>query len=94
MSMPSAEIEMVMSLLSDIRKDNSHEHELIHEKLNTIAANGTAISRQNQNTIDDHEERLRDHERYINRQAGQVAVIGSGAAILVLLGKFLLTKVI
>ena len=83
-----------MDLLSEVRKENAHEHELLHEKLNTMAVDGTAVSRQNHEIIARQAEILDRHEKYINRQAGQVAIIGGGAAILAMIGKFLLQKVL
>ena len=101
MSMPSAEIEMVMARLDDIRKDNAdmrkenaHEHESLHDKMNAMAINGTAVSRQNHDIIFKQADIIERHERYINKQVGQVAAIAVCTTILVWVGKTLLTKVL
>ena len=101
MSMPSSDIEILMTLLSDtrievseMRKENAHEHGLIHEKLNTVAINGTAVSRQNHEAIEKQDKIIDKHEKYINKQVGQVAGITIGTTILIWVGKILLTKVL
>jgi len=100
-SMPSSDIEILMGLLSDtrtevseMRKENAHEHGLIHEKLNTVAINGTAVSRQNHDIIEKQSDMIDKHERYINKQVGQVAGVAMGTTILIWVGRFLLTKVL
>jgi len=100
-SMPSAEIEMVMARLDDIRKDNadmrkenSHEHESLHEKMNAMAVEGTAVSRQNHEIISKQADSIDRHERYINKQVGQVAGITIVTTVLIWVGKILLTKVL
>ena len=90
----ASEIDRVMDLLSEVRKENAHEHELIHNKLNAMAVDGTAVSRQNHEIISMQGDAIGRHEKYINRQAGQVAGIALVTTILVWVGKFFLTKVI
>jgi len=99
--MPTSDIEILMTLLSDtradvaeMRKENAHEHGLIYEKLNTVAINGTAVSRQNHEIISGQSKTIDRHEKYINKQVGQVAGITVGTTILIWVGKILLTKVL
>ena len=66
----------------------------VHDKIEVIKQNGCSQSPAHDRIREDHESRLRVCERYIYRQAGQVAVIGGlggmVAAALVALGRLIL----
>ena len=97
MSMPTAEIEIIMAQLAEMRAEVKHDNERIHDKLDAISRNGCAKAEQHSAAQLDHEARIRGVEQYINRQAGQTALIGGGMGIaataLIGLGKFLLHRI-
>ena len=97
MTMPSAEIEMIMAQLKEMRAESKHNNERLHDKLDTLNRDGCAKAAGHTASQVDHEKRLRLAEGYIHRQAGQVAMIGGGAAagvsFAVMLGKFLLSRI-
>ena len=92
--MPTSEIDRIMNSISEMRRENAREHEALHEKLNAMAVDGTAVSRNNHETLEKHDKIIDRHERYINKQVGQVAGITVGTTILIWVGKILLTKVL
>ena len=95
-SMSDSDIQMILRRLEVMDQARQHDVERLHAKLDALSVNGCAKAAYHSAIDADHEARLRDAERYIQRQAGQTALIGGGAGvgagILIGLGKLLLTK--
>lgn len=97
MTMPTAEIEMIMAQLKEMRSESKHDNERLHDKLDKLNREGCAKAAGHSAAQADHESRLRKVEDYTTRQAGQVAMIGgvSGFAAVVCgwVGKALMMKI-
>lgn len=95
--MGSPEIDIILKRLEQMDADRKHDNERLHDKLDQLKSEGCSKASQHAAIQTDHEQRLRATERYINRQAGQVAVIATGVsagtAILAAIGKTLLMRV-
>ena len=97
MTMPPTEIDIILKRLDQIEADRKHDTERLHDKLDKITRDGCAKAESHATTQHEHEKRIRAVETYQARQTGQVAavagVISFGSAILIAIGKALLTKI-
>ena len=95
--MSDNDIQIILRRIEEMSADHKHDLERINDKLDGLSRNGCSRSGVHAATSSDHEDRLRKVERYVDRQAGQVAVIGGGLGIfgglLVTIGHALLKKV-
>ncbi len=93
--MPPDHIEIILKQLSDMRREQREDTAALHTKIDAMANHGCARLPEHQARLTDHESRIRENERYRQRQAGQVAVIGSFSAaittLFVWIGKLFLT---
>jgi len=95
---PPSEIEIILSRIDRMDEERKHDYERLYDKLDKLTHHGCARASQHKADSDDHEQRLRAIERHVNREAGQVALIGGGVGLggglLVALGQLLLKKVL
>ncbi len=90
--MSDNDIQIILRRLEVMDENRQHDVERLHAKLDNLTCNGCAQAPSHQATAMDHEDRIRGLEKYINRQVGQVAVVGGLSAVLVMIGKFFLLK--
>ena len=97
MSMPQDSIQIIMEALREMREQQRHDTERLHDKLDAMMQCGSTVARTNAKKLDDACSLVEKHEAYINRQAGTVATIGVSASVLTMIlikiGAFLLQKV-
>lgn len=97
MTMPGAEIDIILKRLDTMEAARVHDTERLHDKLDALKSNGCSHAPAHADQAKDHEQRIRTVETYQARQTGQVAVIAGGisvgSAVVIALGKWILSRI-
>jgi hypothetical protein len=92
-----SEIRGLRTDVTTLRAENRQDVQLLHAKVDAVAANGCARRPEADRRIEAVERATVANTRYIDRQAGQVAMIGGVAGlvttVLVAIGRAMLTRI-
>ena len=95
--MAPEQVDMIIKRIDRLENNQRDDIGRVHDKIEIMQRMGCAQYPHHAESMRDHDARLRVCERYIYRQAGQVAVIGGLSGLLtvalIAIGRFLLTRI-